>query len=232
MTVASAQAPLGAEIGRQLLDQLGFLHVPGPPLSASRAYLFIALRKAPTLRHFDPERIDHWVAEDGIGVPVTIERVVSRPSEDAFAWGHIRMVDRFGIANEYVAFGGRLSVERIDQVAVVVFNSEAPILARGGHSQGWDPLAEETVGYDARLRAAVGRSRELEARALAMDPVALYSAFVVDTLDRERAASSLVTWHPATQALLRREARRLATDAPTAWKAGEALAESLAELRR
>jgi hypothetical protein len=219
-------------IGRQLLDELGFLHVPGPPLTASRAYLFVAIRRKPTLRHFDPERIDYWAEQDGVGAAATIEASTGRLPRGAFAWGRIRIVDRLREGNDYVAFGGRLSVERIDDVTVAVFASEAPILARGGHSQGWDPLAEETSGYDARLRAAFGRDRGLERFALSMSPVALYAAFVADTLAREDAAARVAAWHPVTQALLRREARRLARSVPADWAAGEALIRSLAEARR
>jgi hypothetical protein len=232
--MSSALAPtlLTPEIGRQLLDELGFLHVPGPPLTASRSYLFVALRRRPTLRHFDPERIDHWMATDGAGTPATIERGMGQRPDGAFAWGRIKIVDRISVANEFVGFGGRLSVQRVNEVTVAVFSSEAPILARGGHSQGWDPLAEETTGFDARLRAAVGRSRDLEAHALSLPPVALYAAFVVDTLTREEAAARRVGWHPMTQALLRREARRLAGAAPGEWAAGEGLAAALTETRR
>ena len=231
MTGQLASPLLTPEIGRQLLEELGFLHVPGPPLSASRAYLFVAIRRRPTLRHFDPERVDHWLAIDGTGQPSSIERGRQR-SEEGFAWGGIKIVDRLNIANEYVGFGGRLSIERIDEVTVAVFSSEAPILARGGHSQGWDPLAEEATGFDARLRAAVGRSRDLEAHALSMPPVSLYAAFVADTLAREEAAARRVSWHPVTQALLRREARRLASDAREDWAAGKTLVARLTEARR
>jgi hypothetical protein len=223
--VASTLTPA---IGRELLDELGFLHVPGPPLSASRAYLFIALRRKPTLRHFDPERIDYWSASGPVGSRATIAVREPLPAVGEYEWGQISIVDRLNVANDYVSFGGQLSVERTNGLMVAVFSSDAPILARGGRSQGWDPLAEEAAGHIARLRAAVGRSRALEASALDCPPVALYSAFVIDELAREGAAARVVDWHPQSRALLRREARRLSTERPLDWATGDDLARQLA----
>jgi hypothetical protein len=224
--------PLGPDIGSQLLSELGFLHVPGPPLSATRAYLFVALRRPPTLRHFDPERVDYWATAEGVGRHEMVGLDSPPPARPGFAWGHIHIVDRLGVGNDYVSFGGELHIDRVDRVMVAVFSSDAPILARGGHSQGWDPLAEEASGFVARLRAGVGRSRERELAANALSPAALYAAFVVDALAREEAAAKLVTWHPLSQSLLRREGRRLAAQRPLDWAAGEALAGMVAVASR
>jgi hypothetical protein len=215
-------------IGRELLDELGFLHVPGPPLTASRAYLFVALRRTPTLRHFDPERVDYWCSSGPVGSRACIAVRDPLPVGGEFEWGQISIVDRLNVANDYVSFGGQLSVERAEGMTVAVFSSDAPILARGGRSQGWDPLAEEAAGYVARLRAAVGRSRALEQAALSTPPVALYAAFIFDELGREQAAARVVDWHPQTLALLRREARRLSTERPLDWATGEELGQLLA----
>lgn len=223
----SADASLTPDIGRELLDELGFLHVPGPPLSASRAYLFVALRRHPTLRHFDPERVDHWVTVDGRGSLRSLEWR-SPPSAAAdFAWGAIRVVDRLNVANDYVGFGGRLDVARTPDLLVAVLSSTAPILARGGHSQGWDPLAEEAAGYLAELRAVAGTDAALEHRLAALAPQALYAAFVAEWLARFEAADRRVPWRPATLGMLRGQARRLRTDAAADWAAGESLTRDL-----
>jgi hypothetical protein len=220
--------PLGPAIGAELLSELGFLHVPGPPLTASRAYLFVALRRRPTLRHFDPERVDYWVADEHVGTRATLELSTPRQRERDYEWGSIRIVDRLSVANEYVSFGGRLTVDRAEGVTVAVFSSDAPILARGGHSQGWDPLAEEAAAYAARLRAVIGRSRDLEHAIADASPIALYAAFVIAEQAREESAARIADLHPTSQALLRREARRLSTQLPLDWAAGQDLAARLA----
>lgn len=227
-TIEAAAAPaLSPTIASELLSELGFLHVPGPPLSASRAYLLVAIRRQPTLRHFDPERIDYWQTIDGRGAISSLESSSRPAAETSFAWGGIRLVDRLNVTNDYVSFGGVLAVARAPSALVAVFSSPAPILARGGHSQGWDPIAEEVCGYLGRLRAAAGRSRTLEQRLAATAPLALYSAFVGEALARFEAADRLVPWRPATLALLRAQARRLRNDAADDWATGEVLARDL-----
>jgi hypothetical protein len=224
---ATASPTLTPSVAGELLSELGFLHVPGPPLSASRAYLLVAIRRHPTLRHFDPERIDYWQTTAGRGMAGSLEWRSRPAAESSFAWGGIRLVDRLSVANDYVTFGGTLAATRAPELLVTVFSSPAPILARGGHSQGWDPIAEEVAGYLAQLRAAAGQSRALEQRLAEMAPLALYAAFVVEALARFEAADRLVPWRPQTLALVRQQARRLHSDAPDDWVAGEALARDL-----
>ena len=45
------------------LADLGFLASPDLPDRPGPAYLLVAVRDAPTLRHFDPETIEYWVTE-------------------------------------------------------------------------------------------------------------------------------------------------------------------------
>jgi hypothetical protein len=131
------------------------------------------------------------------------------------------------VANDYVSFGGDLRVDRIDGMRVLVFSSDAAILARGGHSQGWDPGAEEAAAFFARLRATVGRDQSLERTVSRHTPLAVYAAFVSSSLARYRATERLAAWRPGTLAVLRREQARLRADAPAAWLAGTELAGSL-----
>jgi hypothetical protein len=126
-------------VGRELLDDLGFLLVPGRPTASGTAYLFTALRPRPTLRHFDPERIEYWVSVDGHGLPATLEWSMPVVPPRPYSWGLIRVIDRLGVSNEFVSFGGQLDAARFDDVLVAVFSSDAPIEARGGHSQEWEP---------------------------------------------------------------------------------------------
>jgi hypothetical protein len=148
---------------------------------------------------------------------------VDRP----FSWGLIRLVDRVPASNEYLTFGGRLVADHVDGMVVAVFTSPAPILRRGGHSQGWDPAATELGAYFARLMVAVDFAPGFEARVSGADPVARYAAFVADLTQRYRASPELRVAHPHLAALLPAEERRLRREHPAAWAAGlELLAAS------
>ena len=107
------------------------------------------------------------------------------PRSEDYSWGLIRLVDRLGVSNEYLTFGGHLDAALIDDVVVAAFASPAPLLRRGGHSQGWDAGAD-AIG--AILRTDDGR-RRLQARLRAVlrcaEPLTRYAAFVRDA-DRRR----------------------------------------------
>lgn len=213
---------LTAAAGADLLDQLGFLHVPGSPAVAAPAYLFVALRRRPTLRHFDPEHVRYWTCRDGRGVREELDWQTATPLATPFAWGLVSVVDRLGVSNDFVAFGGDLGFERQRGMKVAVFSSDAPILARGGHSQGWDAWSDEVAAFLARLRAAAG-DRQLEQRLDGLSPTARYASFVAGGLARYRASAALAAWRPTTQRLLQREQSRLQAHAPAEWSAGVAL---------
>ena len=221
---------LGPEIGRELLDDLGFLHVPGPPLAAGPAYLFVALRRAPTLRHFDPERIDYWITKNGHGTPATIEWASREPAVGEHAWGPIRVVDRLGVANLFATFGGQLLVARLAEAKVAVFSSDAPIVACGGHSQGWDAGSREVEASLARLRAAADPRGPLEPFIAGLSPVARYAAFVADALERARRSEESFGWARESRPVLERERNRLQTSAVDDWTAGVALASQMSGL--
>jgi len=219
--MASALDP---QIGAQLLAQLGFLLVPGPPAEHGSAYLFVALRRQPTLRHFDPQRVDYWLSVDGRGSRVSLDCATRMPLQADFSWGLVSVIDRLAVANDYLSFGGELRASRSEGVAVALFSSEAPILARGGHSQGWDPGAQRMAGFFASLRAAAARQPELESELGEMSPVARYAAFVADWMARYRSSETLRAWTPNTLALMRREEGRLRRERATDWAAGADLA--------
>lgn len=222
--IAEAGAVLDPIVGADLLEELGFLHVPGPPLAEPPAYLFVALRPRPTLRHFDPERIDYWCDYEGRGVRVVVDRSAVPAGESAFAWGRISVVDRKGITNDYVSFGGLLRTRRVGDVLVAVFTSAAPIAASGGHSQSWDPLAGEMAAFLARLRAAAGADLAFERRLSALSPSTIYAAFVCDALARHMTRQGEVVGEGRKMDVLRRERSRLLDDYPSEWVAGQALA--------
>ena len=212
--------PAGAA---RVLADLGFLGRCDLPDRPGPASLLVAIRPAPTFRHFDPERVEHWASRDGRGVRRTTTIRSRLPIDEPYSWGLIRVVDRLGVTNEWLSFGGRLGADRVDGAAILVFSSPAPILRRGGHSQGFDEGAESLGAFFGRLLLAVDYVPGFEARLTAADPVERYAAFLVDALDRFRRSPSLRIARPGLERLLDGEAARLRAAAEPAWLAGRRL---------
>ena len=59
------------------------------------------------MHHYDPEIVAYWVNKAGRGVPRTLTRETRLPIDTEFSWGLIRIVDRLGVTNEYLTFGGQ-----------------------------------------------------------------------------------------------------------------------------
>ena len=219
---AALTAPVDPELAAQLLHGWGFLVHPDLPDLAGDAYLLVALRPAPELDHFDPERIELWVSHGSRGDRLEVTRA-TRPIATEYSWGTIRVVDRFGIANEFVSTGGRLAVDRVDDTTVVVLTSSAPILRRGGHSQGWDVAASDLAAAFGRLLLAVDVIPGFEARLCSATALARYAWFIADAIDRLAASPVLRVERDAFWSLLREERRRLLWNHPDDWADGEAL---------
>ena len=206
-----------------MMAHLGFLASPDLPDRPGPAYLIVALREAPTLRHYDPEAIEYWVTEGGCGRRRTLSRQTRLPIDIDFSWGLIRIVDRLHVTNEYLTFGGRLVADSIDGVVVAVLTSPAPLLRRGGHSQGWDRGADSLGAYFSRFLVAIDYAPGFEARAARADPVTRYAAFVADAMARYRSSSTLRGDQPDLWTLLQAEERRIRSNRPSEWDGGEAL---------
>jgi hypothetical protein len=210
------------------LADLGFLAGPDLPDRPGPAYLLVALRDQPTLRHYDPERIEYWVSERGRGARRTLTRATPMPIDLPFSWGMIRLFDRLSVTNEYLTFGGRLSAAEVDDATIAVFTSPAPMLRRGGHSQIWDEGTDEIGAFFGRLVAAVDAYPDLESRLAAADPLVRYAVFLTDVAARFRASPDLRATEARVWALLRAEEALLRRDHLDAWRAGAAI---LAEAR-
>jgi hypothetical protein len=206
-----------------MLANLGFLASSDLPDRPGPAYLLVALRPAPTLHHYDPERIDYWASSGGSGVQRTLKRGSVVPADAVFSWGLIRIVDRLNVSNEYLTFGGHLEVGSVDDTTIAVFTSPAPLLRRGGHSQGWDHGAQSVGAYFGRLLVAVDYVKGFESRLAAAGPLARYASFVDDLMRRYRSSPDLRSGHPELWALVEAEERRLRRDHPEDWSAGERL---------
>jgi hypothetical protein len=215
-------APIDPAVAAGMLADWGFLAHPDLPDGAGDAYLLVALRDMPTLRHFDPERVGLWVSRGSRGTRLEITRD-TRDLDTEFSWGTISIVDRLGVSNDYVTFGGRLTATEIGDATVVIFASPAPILRRGGHSQGWDEAAVDLAAFFGRLMIAVDYVTGFESRIAASEPVARYAAFVADSIARYRQAAALRVAHPAFWVLLGGEAERLRRDHSDAWAEGVGL---------
>jgi hypothetical protein len=206
-----------------LLADLGFLASSDLPDRPGPACLLVAMRDHPTLHHYDPESVEYWVSASGRGARKTLTRGTPLPVGTEFSWGVIRIVDRLHVTNEYLSFGGHLSADSVDGVVVVVFTSPAPLLRRGGHSQGWDEGAATLGAFFSRFLLAVDYAPGFEGRAAEADPITRYAAFLTDATDRFRASARLRSGQPDLWALLQAEERRIRVKHPGEWAAGEVL---------
>jgi hypothetical protein len=207
------------------LQDWGFLANPDLPDRPGPAFLLVALRNEPTLRHYDPETIDYWVSSGDRGRRRRLSRSTPMPLSEPFSWGMIRLVDRIHVSNEYLTFGGRLDAAMIDGAIVAVFTSPVPLLRRGGHSQGWDAGADLVGAFFGRLMVAVDFSPGFEATLAAASPVTRYAAFVRDSL-RRLPADAATDADRSLTLLIRHEASRLRSDAAADWQGGERLLDA------
>jgi hypothetical protein len=135
----------------------------------------------------------------------------------------LRIVDRLRITNEYLTFGGQLQAADVEGTRIVVVSSPAPILRRGGHSQGWDEGAECLGAFFGRLLLAVDVIPGFEGRLADASVLARYAAFISDATERYRGHALLRAGHPDLWLLIQAEERRLRTSAAEDWANGEAL---------
>ncbi len=222
-----------------LLHDLGFTLIHSDrPWTPEGSHLLIALRATPTLRHFDPETVSYWTPSTPHARQVSVDRqALGRiplggrgrgPEVRRVLWGHVHVVDRLGVENRFLTFGGELRVAVVDPATTILdVRSRAPIVRWGGHSQDTDPLATEVGAFFGRLIVPVDYLAGAERRLTDAEPAVLYAAFLAwadARLDRIAATtgrrSELESW-------IDREQARLHGSEATVLAAGEAL---LAEL--
>lgn len=222
------EANLDATESAARVGAWGFLAHSDLPDGPGPAFLLVALRPAPTLQHFDPESVDYWGTHQGRGERRTLTHATTMPRSEDFAWGPIRLIDRFGISNEYLAFGGHLDAASVDNVVIAAFASPAPLLRRGGHSQAVDPGADAVGAFFARLMVAIDFKPGFEADMARATPLVLYTAFIRDGLDRRRSPEATEAMDGELSRLLGREGRRLRTADPACWDAAAVLLRAAA----
>ncbi len=217
------------EQAEKLLSGLGFcLDEPDLAHGIDAAHLLVGIRPQPTLAHFDPERIDYWVTESGRGRPRVLDRETSLPIAMDYAWGKIALVDRLGVRNEFLSFGGTMRAQATaDGTAYVDFGSRAPILRWSGHSQASDPLAGEVGAFLARLKVPIDFVPGTEAIIAAAAPSTLYCAFVQFVRERLAQARTLREANRWLADWCLRESQRLQTGLADHWKAAADLRQHL-----
>lgn len=207
-----------------LVADLGFLVRRDIPTAGEDALLVVALRAAPTERHFDPESVQYWRTDaKARGHPARLTCSSRAPQTSDFSWGPIEIVDRFGISNTFVALGGRLETAHDAAGGLVAtFRSRAPIVRRGGHSQRYDGVAAALAGFLARLLVPIDFQPGAEELISAAVPVTRYAAFLQHEVPR--LGIPLVRDAYGTDArLVRAEAERLQLRDPLAWDRGAVL---------
>ena len=208
------------------LADWGFLANPDLPDQAGPGYLLVALRPEPTLHHYDPESIEYWESLGGRGVSRTLRRTRTMPMTTPFSWGRITIVDRLRVTNEWLTFGGTLTADRIDGAVFASFVSPAPLLRRGGHSQGWDPGAENLGAFFGRLMVAVDYAPGFELAAAAATPLARYAAFLSELGGRIARSSGLRRTDSRLWRLISHESDRVRRLDPVDWAGGESLLDA------
>lgn len=214
------------KVAAELLADWGFLANPDLPDKSGPGYLLVALRDAPTLRHYDPESVEFWESRGGRGTRVELTRTSRMPLEASFAWGQVRIVDRLAVSNEWLTFGGSMAAAVVGGMVAVAFVSPAPLLRRGGHSQGWDQGADSLGAFFGRLMVAVDYAPGFEGLAAAATPLTRYAAFLADLSARLDRSSNLRTTEPALWRLIDHESARLQGSQPAEWTAGLALLDA------
>jgi hypothetical protein len=215
-----------------LLRDWGFLAHADLPNEPGDAYLLVAIRDHPTFAHFDPEQVEFWVnrgpAGHERGTRHTIWRTTHLPLSIAFSWGTIRIIDRLGISNEYITFGGHLEAAERSNATLCVFRSPAPLLRRGGHSQESDPGSFDFAAFFGRVMIAIDYVPGFEALAATTSPLGRYAACVADFADRYGRSADLRATRPDLWELVRKEQARLTHDHADAWAEGLVFREAAA----
>jgi hypothetical protein len=192
-----------------MLQHWGFLAHSDLPDREGPSFLLVSIRPKPTLEHYDPEEMTYWVTDTGRGVPAVLSRTTKMPVDAPTTWGMVRVTDRLRVTNEWLSFGGRLRAEPIDGSIVAVLTSSAPLLRRGGHSQGWDVGAPSVGAFFAKVRAAAGYHHRFEAAEAAADPLARYGCFIAEQVRRYRHSEVLQSLDPDLWHLMQHEEHRM-----------------------
>lgn len=147
-------------------------HAPGYPR------LGVLLRQDPSLKHFDPEKVQFTIARHKNQLSL-LEVFHPWPygTDYQVCSGPIIMVDRFGKNAEAFSFGGRLRISSGEYTTVCLLESQAPILDSTPSDPTLLSFVEEIQIILAERRAEwLPKRDEYEERLIALDPMTLYLA--------------------------------------------------------
>ncbi|HJW22361.1 MAG TPA: hypothetical protein VJ506_08030, partial [Candidatus Limnocylindrales bacterium] len=143
-------------------------------------------------------------------------------------WGHVHVVDRLGVENRFLTFGGELRIaEAGASTTLLDLRSTAPIVRWGGHSQETDPLALEVGAFFGRLIVPIDYADGAERRMSDAEPEVIYAAFLAWADRRLDRIAATTGRRSEVEAWIDHEQARLRGSQPVMLRAGEAL---LAEL--
>jgi hypothetical protein len=178
-----------------LLKDLGYrLLPPHHRGSPGHSGLLVALRDAPSGRHFDPEALSLPLRDaEGLAQEVLLTRgQIGLPSEHVCP-GPIAVSDWRNRRLHFFTFGGRLEMSAGPEGLVLALHSPAPILevSRGQGSIAED-LASEIRSHLAQATAAWHGDEEGPARHLAQaEPLQFYVASIHTLLSEHRRSEDL-----------------------------------------
>jgi hypothetical protein len=213
----------------RLLANLGFELVEPDRIGGSDAsHLLVAIRPAPTLRHFDPDEIACWTSEGGRGKAATLNRETRYPIDADYSWGLIAVTDRLGVSNQFLSFGGALRARMTSDATVLVdFSSPAPILRGSGHSQSVDPVASEIGVFFARMKVPIDFVPGAEALVAKAAPRTLYCAFLQHVREKLAQARGLRDANRWLVDWTSHEGQRMESAAAEDWNAAAQLRRQL-----
>jgi hypothetical protein len=171
------------EIPSTLISQVenwGYILLPpSHPESPGYTGLLVAMRPAPTGKHFDPENLHlHAVTIQNKIEGMTFDRNPTFTTEQRIIVGEIKIADRYNKVVEFFTFGGWLESAKYAQETIYSFRSSAPIMFLTPRvDTPSDQLVSEVQVQLNALRAQWGvHETEFDQRLISISPRNLYEA--------------------------------------------------------
>ena len=198
------------------------------------ARLLVAVRKEPTLEHYDPQRLRFRLRSHSGEVRWrTATWLVPVGESGHICPGPVVLTDRRDKRVEFFTFGGTVEVTTYPSVLIYAFNSAAPILEL--------TMPRETVSdhlaYEAEVILAELEERwdeHLETgfaeRLAEIDPATLYASILNTILQRYRGAAALQQAYSAFYAAIEKEEAYLSARglwSPEPLQAGDLVLEAV-----
>lgn len=199
------------EIPRTLIAQVEnwgyFLLPPSHPDSPGYTGLLVAIRRAPTNKHFDPETLRlHVVTAQGRPEAVTLDRKPNSPFAHRVCLGETLITDRFGKRVEFFIFGGSLEVAELADETIYSLRSSAPILQLTRDLESLsDHLASQAQVELNELRSLWRADDAFDKRLASIEPQVLYRALLRALREKFSNAPALHETYPAFYKMLTQE---------------------------